>query len=97
MVCGSCLSLVWLLLVNFGCQLIGSAFEAKIENTLSPPFTCPGTVAQGDHIPVEIKEGGKPTTPEEEIVEKEEAITMEEEPNAPSKPAIGGYKSAGVT
>lgn len=50
---------------------------------------------KGDHIFVENKEDGKPTTPAEENVEEEEEIPVEEEINMPSKPATPGYNESG--
>ena len=51
---------------------------------------------KADHIPVEIKESGEPTTPEEETIERADEITFEEEPDMPSVPTTSGYKGSGT-
>ena len=52
---------------------------------------------KGDHIPVEIKEDGSSTTPEEENIETGPEITFEEDVDMPNKPRTVGYKGAGMT
>ena len=51
---------------------------------------------KGDHVPVEIKDDGSPTTIEEETTEKDPEVMFEEEPALPSKPTTSGYKGAGT-
>lgn len=52
--------------------------------------------AKGDHILVEIKGTGEPTTPEEETIDTQEEITFEEETNMPNAPSTSGCKGSGI-
>ena len=70
--------------------------KTLLKNMKGTPWS-PVPKVKGDHIPVEIKEDGNPTTIEEETVEKEAEVNFEEEPKSKSTPSTSGYKEAGVT
>ena len=59
-----------------------------------PWMPVPGV--KSDHIPVEIRDDGSPSTQQEECADRGPMITFEEEPRMPTKPSTSGRKEAGM-
>ena len=67
-----------------------------LRNVRGTPWA-PIPKARGDHILVEVRSDGTPTTFEDENTNDDLEVTFEEDIKAPSKPDTSGFKGVGMT